>query len=99
MKKLKVLKIIAIVLFFVSLFCTIDLGLNFLYNTDPSALGHDGSYISYSILHGIFGIFGDGIWSFEMFFLAFKNSAWVTFMLMTVNVLLRALEKKAMRVS
>ncbi len=92
MKKLKVIKIIAVVLFFISLFCTIDLGLNLLYNTEPSI--HDGSYGTYSILHAVFGIFGDSLWSFDIFFLALKNSAWITYALLLVNVVLDFIKEK-----
>lgn len=86
MKKLGILKIIAVVLFLISLFCTVDLGLNLLFNAVPSA--HDGSYGICSILHAVFNIFGDGSWSFDMFFRAFQNSAWITYALLVVNVVL-----------
>ncbi len=92
MKTLRVIKVIAVVLFLISLFCTVDLGLNLLYNTEPTI--HDGSYGTYSILHAVFDIFGDSLWSFDMFFLAFKNSALITYVLLVVNVVLHFLKKK-----
>ena len=71
---------------------TIDLGLNFLFNTEPGI--HDGSYGAHSFLHAVFGIFGDSGWSFDMFFAAFKNSAWITYSLLVVNVVLHFCKSK-----
>ncbi len=86
MKKMKTFKIIVLIMFIFSLFCTIDLGLNFLYNTELSL--HDNSYGTCSILHAVFGIFGDSLWSFERFFTAFSSSVWITFALFIVNIVL-----------
>ena len=86
MKQLRTIRIIAVILFLISLFCTVDLGLNFLFNTESSI--HDGSYGTHSILHAMFGIFGASRWSFDMFFAAFKNSAWITYALLAINVVL-----------
>ncbi len=76
MKKIKVIKVIAVVLLLVSLFCTLDLGLNYVYNLEWQA--HDG-LTAHSTLHGLFGIFGDSLWSLDLFYSAFEISAWVTF--------------------
>lgn len=84
MKQLRTIRILAMLLFLFSLFCTIDLGLNFLFNTAP--LIHDGSYGVHSLLHTLFGIFGDSGWSFDLFFSAFRNSVWITYALLVVNV-------------
>lgn len=92
MKKLRTLKIIAAVLFLISLFCTVDLGLNLLFNTLPSA--HDGSFGIHSVLHAVFNIFGDSLWSFDRFFLAFKNAAWITYALLAANVILHLIKEK-----
>ena len=86
MKQLRTIRIIAVILFLISLFCTVDLGLNFLFNTESSI--HDGSYGTHSILHAMFGIFGDGVWTFDMFFGKFETSAWITYALLVVNVVL-----------
>ncbi len=86
MNKLKTIRIAAAVLLLISLFCTVDLGLNFLYNTEPGL--HDGSYGTCSVLHAVFGIFGDSGWSFEMFFRAFQNAVWITYALGVLNVAL-----------
>ncbi len=91
MKKMRTIKIIAVVLFLISLFCTVDLGLNFLYNTEP--LQHDGITTN-SVLQSIFGIFGDSLWAFDRFFNAFKNSAWISFALLAVNAVLRFFKDK-----
>ena len=69
-----------------------DLGLNFLYNTEPGL--HDGSYGTCSVLHAVFGIFGDSGWSFEMFFRAFRNAAWITYALGVLNVALHLCRPK-----
>lgn len=92
MKQLKALKILAAILFLISLFCTVDLGLNLLFNAEPSI--HDGSYGVHSLLHAVFGIFGDSMWSFDMFFAAFKNAAWITYALLVVNVVLHFCKDK-----
>ena len=86
MKRLKTIRKVAVVLFLLSLFCTVDLGLNFLFNTEPGI--HDGSYGVHSLLHAVFGIFGDSGWSFDRFFAAFNNAAWITYALLVVNVVL-----------
>ncbi len=86
MKNLKVIRVIAVVAFLISLFCTIDLGINLLYNAETSI--HDGSYGISSVLHAVFGIFGDNLWSYDRFFLAFKNASWITYFLLAVNVVL-----------
>ena len=92
MKKRKTLKIIATAVFLISLFCTVDLGLNLLYNAESGI--HDGSYAVHSILHAVFRIFGDSLWSFDRFFLAFRNAAWITFSLLTINVILHFYQSK-----
>ena len=92
MKKRKTLKIVAAVAFLISLFCTVDLGLNLLYNAEPGI--HDGSCAVHSILHAVFRIFGDSLWSFDQFFLAFRNAAWITFSLLTINVILHFYQRK-----
>ncbi len=91
MKKIRIFKMITTVLFMISLFCTIDLGLNLLYNTQP--LLHDG-LANRSILHAVFGIFGDSLWSFDRFFEAFKISAWITFALLGVNIIISFFKEK-----
>ena len=92
MKRLKTFKIIAAIVFLISLFCTVDLGLNLLFNMEPSI--HDGSYGTHSLLHAVFGIFGDSLWSFDRFFLAFQNSVWITYALLAVNVVLHFCKDK-----
>ncbi len=86
MKNTRTYRMIAAALLMLSLFCAIDLGLNVLYNAEPSL--HDGSFTTCSVLHGLFGIFGDSLWYFERFFHAFQSAAWVTFALLAVNVVL-----------
>ncbi len=85
MQHIKIIKTVCSALFIISLFCTVDLGLNFFYNLAPEL--HDG-YTTCSILHGVFGIFGDHSWSFEMFFNAFKTSVWISFIILVLNIVL-----------
>ncbi len=85
MKKSKPIKLIIIVPFLISLFCSIDLGLNLLYNTQPHL--HDG-LVPLSILHTLFNIFGDSVWTFERFFQPFEMSVWITFVILLLNVIL-----------
>ena len=92
MKKRKTLKIIAAAVFLISLFCTVDLGLNLLCiveKVEPQIHGAE-----HSILHAVFRIFGDSLWSFDRFFLAFRNAAWITFSLLTINVILHFYQSK-----
>ena len=86
MKKLRTIQIIAATLFLISLFCTVDLGLTVLFNAEPVI--HDGSLSAHSILHAVFGIFGDSLWSFDRFFSAFSTSVWITYALLAANVVL-----------
>lgn len=81
--KMGTIRIAAGVLLLISLFCTVDLGLNVLYNTMPGI--HDGSYAVHSVLHTMFRIFGDSLWSFDRFFGAFQRSAWISYGLLVVN--------------
>ena len=92
MKQFKIVQITAVIIFMLSLFCTVDLGLSLLYNTEPAI--HDGSYAANSFLHAVFGIFGDSGWSFDRFFAAFRNSIWVTYALLVINVVLHFCKKK-----
>lgn len=86
MKQGKTIRIIAAILLMVSLFCTLDLGLNLLFSAESGI--HDGSYAAYSLLHAVFGIFGDRGWSLDLFFAAFRSSVWVTYVLLAANVVL-----------
>ncbi len=86
MNKIKLIKRVSILAFLISLFCTIDLGLNFLYNTETHL--HDGSFKTCSILQILFNIFGDSNWTFERFFYAFEISVWLTFIFLMLNIIL-----------
>lgn len=84
-------RIAACILFLKSLFVSIDLGMNFLYNLVPEFL--DG-YTSHSILQGLFGIFGDRNWTLARFYEMFERSLWVSYILLAINVLLYALRRE-----
>ena len=82
---MKKLKLILLILFILSLFCTLDLGFNLLYNLIPEHL--DG-YTIHSTLQGLFGVFGDNSWSLSRFYKAFETSAWITFWLFVLSSIL-----------
>lgn len=82
MKKIRIISLVALI---VTVFVSVDLGLNLFYNLFSEF--HDGLTVN-SILHGMFGIFGDSMWSVERFFDAFKTSAWISFIIFTENLIL-----------
>ncbi|MBE6770881.1 MAG: hypothetical protein E7547_01890 [Ruminococcaceae bacterium] len=82
MKKLRILSLIALL---ITTFVSVDLGVNLLYNLFWEY--HDGIAVN-SILHGLFGIFGDSMWSVERFFDAFKTSVWISFLVFAENIVL-----------
>ncbi len=85
MKRTETIRIITAVMLIISLFCTVDLGMNFCYNLYPQA--HDG-YTVNSILHGVFCIFGDNGWTLDKFYTAFQTSAWLSFIIASANLLI-----------
>ena len=74
-------------LFIISLFVSIDLGFNFLWALIPDT--NDGITVRTFI-----NFFGDSLWSYEQFLKAFEISAWITFGLLIVNVVLSFVRKK-----
>lgn len=86
--KLKAIRIFFLAAFALSLFVSIDLGLNVLYTLIPEF--QDG-IPSYSILQSTFGVFGSS-WTRGTFFFAFAKAIWVTFALGIVNLLLSAIQ-------
>lgn len=88
---MKKLKLILLILFILSLFCTLDLGFNLLYNLIPEHL--DG-YTTHSALQGLLGVFGDHSWSLSRFYNAFETSTWITFWLFVLNSILFFKTKK-----
>ena len=87
MKKIRVL---ALALLLAAVFVSIDFGLNFLWSMVPEANDGIGNF---SILHGMFGIFGNH-WSHIEFLTAFQRSVWTAFVLLLVNVGLAFSQKK-----
>lgn len=88
MKKLRIFSLIALI---ISVFVSIDLGLNLLYNFIPEYL--DG-YTSHSILQGTFGIFGDSNWTLGRFYNDFETSIWISFALFVENIILAIIDIK-----
>ena len=84
---MKIIKIVFMVLFIISLFVSIDLGFNFLWALIPDI--NDGITV-----HTFINFFGDSLWSYERFLKAFEISAWITFGLLIVNVVLSFVRKK-----
>lgn len=80
---MKKVRMIMIVLFLIMVFVSIDLGLNFLWALVPEA--NDG-ISNFSILHGLFGIFGDRSWSYSRYLAAFQKSVWISFVLLIANI-------------
>lgn len=87
---MKKLRLIALVLFLVTVFVSIDFGLNFLWSMVPEANDGLGNF---SILHSLFGVFGNH-WSHIEFLTAFQRSVWTAFVLLLVNVGLALWKKK-----
>lgn len=82
---MKKIRIVSLVLLLISVFVSVDLGLNFSYNLLHEY--HDGLQIN-SLLHFFFGVFGDSLWSMERFFNAFETSLWISFVVLVENVVL-----------
>ncbi len=74
-------------LFIISLAASVDLGFNFLWALIPDA--NDGIAVRTFI-----NVFGDSLRTYERFLKAFEISAWVTFGLMMVNVVLAFVRKR-----
>lgn len=82
---MKKIRIISLVLLLISVFASVDLGLNFFYNLLSEF--HDGLQVN-SLLHFFFGVFGDSLWSKERFFDAFEISLWISFVVFAENIVL-----------
>lgn len=82
---MKVVRLISAIALLLSVFVSLDLGLNALASVIPSMNDGIGNF---SVLHGLFGIFGDNSWSHELYYNAFKISAWITYALFTENIIL-----------
>lgn len=88
---MKKLRIISLIVLIITVFVSLDLGLNLAYNLFWE--NHDGLTVN-SILHGLFRIFGDSMWSVERFFDAFKTSVWITFFVLVENSVLAIMDLK-----
>lgn len=88
---MKKIRIIALILLLIIVFVSIDLGFNFLWALVPEANDGIGNF---SILHGLFGIFGNHSWSYGRYLSAFQRSIWTTFIVMIVNIALAFWKKK-----
>lgn len=82
---MKKIRIISLVLLLISVFVSVDLGLNFSYNLLHEY--HDGLQVN-SLLQFFFGIFGDSLWTMERFFDAFQTSLWISFVVFVENIIL-----------
>lgn len=87
MKKLKTWRILSLVLLILALFASLDLGLNLLAAMVPSMNDGIGCWSSvYLLLHG------DGAWSLEAYWQSFRNSCWLSFLLVVENIILYLVE-------
>ena len=89
---MKKIRILALILFLIMVFVSVDFGFNFLWALVPEANDGIGNF---SILHGLFGVFGDHSWSYSRYLSAFQCSVWITFVLLIVNTALAFWKKKA----
>jgi len=85
---MKKLRAVLLILWLLSVFVVLDFGMNFAVTLIPSM--NDGLRC-YSILHGLFGVFGDQGRSQEGFFHAFEIAAWISFAALTANMILALL--------
>ena len=88
---MKKLRIVSLILLVISVFISIDFGLNVLYNLIPEFL--DG-YTSHSVLQGTIGIFGDSNWYLGKFYEDFEISIWISFSLFVENIVLAIMHIK-----
>ena len=89
---MKSIRAITLILLLIMVFVSLDFGLNFLWSLVPEA-NNDGMG-NFSILHGLFRVFGDHSWSYSRYLNAFQSSVWTTFVLLIVNAALAFWEKK-----
>ena len=88
---MKRLPIVAIALFVLSLLITVDLWNNYSHNLVPQ----DGSISAmYSVMHRLFGVFGDSGWSMGRFRSAFALSAFISFGLGVISLQLLYLKSR-----
>lgn len=88
---MKKLPIVAIALFVLSLLITVDLWNNYSHNLVPQ----DGSISAmYSVMHRLFGVFGDSGWSMGRFRSAFALSAFISFGLGVISLQLVYLKSR-----
>ena len=88
---MKKIRIIILILFLIMGFVSIDFGFNFLWALVPEVNDGIGNF---SILHGLFGVFGDHSWSYSRYLSVFQGSVWITFVLLSINVALAFWRKK-----
>ena len=82
---MKIIRLVSMIALLLSVFVTIDLGLNTVASLISSMNDGIGNF---SILHSILGIFGDGNWSHELYYRAFEISSWITYIIFSENVIL-----------
>ncbi len=82
---MKILKIISLLILMLSVFVSIDLGINFMGSLVPET--QDGIAFN-SILQSTFGLLEGSLMTREDFFNAFQISLWITFTVFVENVVL-----------
>ena len=82
--KIKAARIVSLCLLTISLFVCADFLLNYL----AAAFLEDGSIACTSVLHSLFGVFGDHGWTIHGFYNAFSVSLWVALLVGVENIAL-----------
>ena len=82
---MKKVRLATLVLLLLMVFVSMDFGFNFLWALVPEANDGIGNF---SILHKVFGVFGDHSWSLGRYLRAFQISAVLTFILLVFNIIL-----------
>ena len=81
---IKAARIVSLCLLTISLFVSADFLLNYL----SAAFIEDGSIACTSVLHSLFGVFGDRNWTIYGFYNAFSVSLWAALLIGAENIAL-----------
>ena len=79
-----VVRVISLCLFVIILFVCVDFYLNY----QAATITEDGSIACTSVLHRLFGVFGDHGWTIHGFYNAFSVSLWAALLICAENIAL-----------
>lgn len=77
--KMKTARVVSLIVLVISIFFSVDLGLNFVYSLIP-----DDGIGNICVIN----VFGDDSWSQLSYFLAFQKSLWCSFVILVENIVL-----------